>query len=235
MAATALSSIESQARLHLVETTANFWTSNELIDIINLGIQDLWGMEIDLHQEHAFTVDASNVSQAVDATTLTGVPADVFRVHYIEARDLTASASEGLSYYPRDLNYEAFRHARSLASQDPRGQVVYYAITGSGAPVGAPTIHVSPKLSSAVNLTMGYVPVQAAVLAAGNNPIPGGSDNALIHWCVAYARAKEREDRSPDPNALTIYKTEKDNLRTRLTPRQDQEPDIVEALFEYGS
>ena len=40
--ATLLSAIETQARRHLIETTASFWSSAELIDITNKGIKDLW-------------------------------------------------------------------------------------------------------------------------------------------------------------------------------------------------
>ena len=50
-------------------------------------------------------------------------------------------------------------------------------------------------------------------------------------WTVAFARAKEREDRSPDPAWLAIYATEKQNILTRLTPRQTQEPEIVGDMF----
>jgi hypothetical protein len=87
-------------------------------------------------------------------------------------------------------------------------------------------------VNTAISLRFVYVPILAAVAAAGSNPIPGESDNALIAWCIAYARAKEREDRSPDPNWLAVYSTEKTNLLVRLTPRQTQEPEVVEDFFE---
>jgi hypothetical protein len=232
--ATLLSSIESQARKHLKEDTASFWTSAELIDIINKGIKDLWGMVVDLHQEHFLTVDIASVSLAADATSLAGVPSDTFRVHLIEPLDTTTNASGGgILFRPRDYNSHEFINARAMPAQDPSaGMIVYYALSSAGAPVGAPTVHIAPKLSSAVTgIRFAYVPTPAAVVAAGNNPIPGESDNALIAWCVAYARAKEREDRSPDPNWLAVYATEKTNLQVRLTPRQTQEPVMVDDFF----
>jgi hypothetical protein len=135
-------------------------------------------------------------------------------------------------FVPRDYNSADFTNARSRTAQDPTsGLTVFYTLTQAGAPVGAPTVLTAPPLSSAVNLRFVYVPTIAAKIAADNNPIPGESDNALVAWTVAYARAKEREDRSPDPNWLTVYRTEKDNLLTRLTPRQTQEPDVVEDIW----
>lgn len=232
--ATLLSSLESQARLHLLETTASFWSSAELIDICNLGIKDLWGAIVDLHQEHFFTVDATNVSLAANTATLTGVPTDVFRVLLIEPRD-TSSAATGrnIEFIPRDYNSPEFSNARASDDEDPSGAInIYYAIAAAGAPIGAPTIHIAPQLSSALLLRLVYIPIQAAVLSSGNNPIPGESDNALIAWIVAYARAKEREDRAPDPGWLAIYSTEKQGLLTRLTPRQEQEPEHVRSVFE---
>jgi hypothetical protein len=80
------------------------------------------------------------------------------------------------------------------------------------------------------------IPIQADVTSSGNNPIPGESDQALIAYIVAFARAKEREDRSPDPNWIAVYANEKQSILTRLTPRQSQEPDVVEALWgEWGN
>ena len=55
--ATLLSALETQARRHLKETSASFWSSDELIDIANKGIKDLWGAIVDLGQEHFLTVD----------------------------------------------------------------------------------------------------------------------------------------------------------------------------------
>lgn len=232
--ATLLSSLETQVRLTpLLETAASFWTSAQLINFFNHGIKDLWGAIIDLHQEHFLTIDVTNVSLAASATSLTGVPTDVFRISSIEPRDTTATASgSDVVFVPRDDNSFEMIGARSQQAQDPTsGLTIYYAMTQAGAPVGAPTVLTAPKLSSALTLRFAYVPVLAAKTSSDSNPIPGESDNALIAWCGAYARASERDDRSPDPNWLAIYATEKAQILTRLTPRQTQEPDIVEDFF----
>jgi hypothetical protein len=230
--ATLLSSLETKARRHLKEETASFWSSQELIDIINEGIKDLWGMAVDLHQEHFVTEDATNMSLAADATSITGVPSDVFRILIIEPRDVTTDPGRICIFEPKDFGSSDFQNARGMSSQDPTSGVrIYYTLFGAGAPTAAPTIRVAPAISSDMNLRVLYIPTQATLTSAGTNPVPGESDNALIAWCVAYARAKEREDRSPDPNWLAVYKTEKENIRVRLTPRQEHQEDVVEDLF----
>lgn len=235
--ATILSTIRDKARKTLLETSAGFWTDAELLEHEVDCIRDLWGAIVDLHQEHFFTVDATNVSLAADTATLTGVPSDVFRVLLIEPRDVTQSASgRNTTFVPRDYNSKEFIQARSIPAQAPaNGPVIYYAISQAGAPVGSPTIHIAPNLSSALNLRLVYIPTLvdgASWLASSTNPIPGESDNAIFAWTVAYARAKERDDRSPDPNWLAVYGTEKQNILTRLTPRQEQEPEYAEGMFE---
>lgn len=232
--ATLISSIRSQARLHLLETTADFWTEAELLDIILKGVYDLWGAIIDLHQEHFLTIDTTSVSMAANTTTLTGVPTNTFRVHIIEPKD-TTSASDGrqVVFLPRDYNSPEFIYARSISAQDPSGAlVIYYTLINAGHPVAAPSVVVGPQVSSALSLRFVYVPGVGTLTAASDNPIPGESDQALIAWTTAFARAKEREDRSPDPEWLAIYATEKQNILTRLTPRQTQEPDVVRGFFE---
>jgi hypothetical protein len=234
--ATLLSAIETQARRVLQETTASFWSSAELIDIMNDGIKDLWGATVDLHQEHFLTNDITNVSISASTGQLSGVPTDVFRVHLIEPKVTAPSgAYNGLVFLPRDYNSPDFIAARTLGDVDPgQDQGICYCVTQAGAPVGAPTVLIAPTLSSAIaagSLRFVYVPTLAAKVAGDSNPIPGESDNALKAWTVAYALAKDREDRSPDPNWLAIYGTEKANILTRLTPRQTQEPEFVEPLF----
>jgi hypothetical protein len=231
--ATLISSLITQARRPLNEATARFWSDAELLDHAVHGIHDLWGAILDLHQEHFLTNDATNVSLAADATSLSGVPTDVFRVHSLEPRDLTTSGTaRNMEFVPKDYNHADFVGARSLGAQDPDGATVYYCLINAGAPVGAPSILVAPKLTTAVNLRLVYNPTVGTLTSGDNNPIPGEGDAAVIAWIVAFARAKEREDRSPDPEWLAIYGTEKKALLTRLTPRQTQEPDTVEALFE---
>jgi hypothetical protein len=231
--ATLLSAIETQARRHLVESTASFWSSAELVDIINKGIKDLWRDIVDLKQEHYLTVDNTNVSLAASTSTLTGVPTDVHKVYLIEPRDVSnTSTSRNLIFKPLDYNHVVFQGARTANAIDPTNAVIYYAVTGTGTPVAAPTIYVAPQVSSAVNLSFAYVPSLADKTAADNVPIPGEADNAVIAWTVAFARAKERDDRSPDPSWLAIYATEKQHLLESLGLRQYQEAQIVDAMFE---
>lgn len=234
--ATLLSALETQARRHLIETTASFWTSAELIDILNHGIKDLWGAYTDLHQEHYFTNDITSVSIAADTATLSGVPTDVFRILLIEPKVTSSLGTyRGLVFVPRDYNHQDFVAARTWGSVTSSvDSVIYYTLSQAGAPVGAPTIHIAPTLSGAIaagDIRLVYIPTIAAKVAGDTNPIPSESDNALIAWTVAYARAKEREDRSPDPNWLAVYATEKQNLLTRSTPRQEQEPELVDPMF----
>jgi len=233
--ATLLSSIEAQARRHLIETSPNFWTSEELIDIINLGRKDLWRDIVDLKQEHYLTVDATNVSLAANTATLTGVPVDVHKVYILEARDLSENGSNhGLTFKPLDYNHQTFQLARSHAAVDPTNNVIYYAVHGAGAPTGAPTIYVAPKVTSAVNLSLGYVPTLGNLISVDYVDIPGEADNALIAWTVAYAMGKEHEsgNRSPDQGWITIYASEKQHLLQSLGLRQYHEPTYVDALWQ---
>lgn len=233
---TLLSSIETQARRHLIESSASFWSSDELIDIANTGIKDLWGAVIDVFQEHYFTVDITNVSISASTATMSGVPTDVFRVCLIEPKTTSSTGTyRNLIFLPRDYNSPDFIAARQQGDVDvTQSNIIFYALSGAGAPVGAPIVHIAPTLSSAIaagEIRFVYNPIISAKTSADANPVPGESDNALIAWVVAYARAKEREDRSPDPNWLAVYATEKQNILTRISPRQIQEPDYVEPLF----
>lgn len=233
--ASLISTIETQARRHLVETTASFWTSAEIIDIIQLGIKDLWRNMVDLKQEYFLTRDNTNVTLSASTSTLSGVPSDVHKVYLIEPRDTSDdSANEGLVFKPLDYNHAKFQSARSVDAVDPANNIIYYAITGAGGPVNAPTIYIAPQVDAAVNLSFVYVPTLADTdLESGDNiPLPGEVDNALIAWTVAFARAKEREDRSPDPNWIAIYATELQHLTQSLGLRQLQEPSYADAMFE---
>jgi len=237
--ATKFSALTTRVRRRLLEekrsdTQRLFWSDEELLDHLIDGAKDMWGAILDLGQEHFLTIDTTNVTQAADATALSGVPSDVFRVHMLEPADTTSTGShKNVIYIPRDLNSVEFQRARAQSSQDPNsGQIVYFTLINAGHPVAAPLIQVAPKLSSAVTLRLIYIPGLGTITENSNNPIPGESDNALIAYAVAYARAKEREDRSPDPNWLAIYATEKQNLLVRLTPRQSQELPVVTAFFE---
>jgi len=232
--ATLISALERQARKPLLEDTASFWSSSELVEHFNNGIKDMWGAIIDLHQEHYMVVDEEHVTIAANGKQLIGVPQNTFRILLIEPRDTTSTGTtRDIVFVPRDYNSPEFISARSWSGQSASSPAwVYYAMSQAGAPVNAPTVHVAPTFSSAVNLRFVYIPTQPIVSAGSDNPIPGESDNALIAWCVAYARAKEREDRSPDPNWLAIYATEKQNLLVRMTPRQEQEEEVVSDMFE---
>ena len=233
--ATAFSSLETVVRRYLKETSAGFWSQAELLQHFVDGAKNMWGAIIDLYEEHYLTVDTTNVSLAASTATITGVPADCFRVHLIEPRDTTSSGTAPHTLFiPKDFNHPDFINARAMTAQDPgAGLKVYYHVTGAGAPVAAPTIHVAPQLSTALNLRFVYVPTFASTdLEIGdNNPIPGESDQALVAYCLAWALAKEQEDKMPHPGWLQVYKTEKDGLLTRLTPRQSQEERIVDDIW----
>jgi len=231
---TLLSALEVVVRGHLNEATASYWSSDELVRLMNLGVHDLWRAVNDLGQKHFCTLDTTNVYLAASGTSLTGVPADCVRVHMIEPRVLTSSgASRGLAFRPLRYNDPVFQSARASEALDgSSGGTIYWDQIGAGGPVGAPTVVVAPSVTAAVLLAFTYVPALTTLTAASTNPVPGESDNAIVAWTVAYARAKEREDRAPDPNWLTIYATEKVNLLNSLTPRQDQEPRVTTAMFE---
>jgi hypothetical protein len=230
--ATTVATLLTRIRQRLRESSAAFWTDAELIAILNGGTSDLWRAINDNFQDYFLTVDATNVSQAASTATLTGVPTNVSIVRGIEPRVLSNFPS--LHYRPKTYNHPDFQAARAMSAQDPSlGGVVFYAIAGAGGPVAAPTIYVAPLLSSAVPLRLTFVPTLTPLDdSADENPIPGESDNALVAWGVAYALAKESDDNMPHAGWLGIYASEKTNLLTFLTPRQTDEDDVAEAIFE---
>lgn len=227
--------ITNKVRPALMELSARFWLDSELRDILIDGARDLWGAILDVYGDHYLTIDETHVSLAANDSQLTGVPADCFRVQVIEPRDISVSGSgHGMVFIPRRFKDDAFTNARTQPAQDvSNGGIVYYQMSGQGAPNAAPKILTAPKLSSALLVRLAYNPTLDLDANTPNqsNPIPGESDHALTAWTIAFARAKEREDRLPDPGWLAAYTSERAHILTRLTPRQEQEPTVVEDFF----
>lgn len=227
--ATTIDTIVTRARVHLIEPVASFWSDAELVSHAILGCQDLWRSIIDNYQDYFLTIDEVNVTQDAGVSTLTGVPQDVFRIKGIEPRSLSDTQ---LLYVPLDYSHPDFQRARSTSAAEPTSMTFFYDLIGTAAPVGAPSIYVAPLASRQVPLRLIYIPTLPALTGASNNPIAGETDNAIMAWVIAYARAKEREDRAPDAEWISIYATEKQHILQAITPRQDDENDYVEALFE---
>lgn len=240
MAATLISSIITQARRQLVELTPRYWTDDELTDIFWLGATDLWGAYLDLHQSHYFAVQDSEGADGVrlesGKSQLTNVPEDCFRVMLIEPLRTNLDPYGGLacSFVPRKFNHPDFIAARSWANDESAltAGVIYYDLTGPGAPIAPPIIRIAPKISTTIKLRLAYYPVLDSTNSF--NPIPGGSDNALKAWVIAYGNAKEGPQgaRIPDAGWLAVYATEKQTLLTRSTPRQEQEAEVADGLFD---
>lgn len=217
-----------------VVTGGSFWTDAEILTHLTDGAKDMWAAILDTFGDHFFTVDITNVSLAAEATQLTGVPADTFRVQLIEPRDTTSAGTYPyVRFVPRKYNHPEFEAARALGSISPdSASVIFYDVSGAGTPVGTPVILTAPKISTALTLRFVYNPTLAALTSASNNPIPGEADKALVSYAVAFARSKERDDRSPDPNWIAVYATEKQSIMARITPRQEQEAEYVTGMFE---
>lgn len=232
--ATTIAQIEAGARQHLVEEDPKFWSSTELTSIIIRGIKDLHRPIVGLRQEYFLTIDTTNVSLAALTSTLTGVPSDVYKIKMIEPRDMSQdSTNRGLEFRPLDYSDPKFQAARASDPIDPASAIIYYAITAAGSPVAAPTIVVAPQVSTAVSLTLAYIPtVSSSLTTSSNVPIPGEVDNALIAWTVAYALAKESENKAPDPTWLNIYRDERNRILEGLGIRQYQEHEYIEAFCE---
>jgi hypothetical protein len=214
-----------------------FWSDDELFDIAKRGTTDLWAAFIDIHQEHFLTIDTTNVSLQSNATQLTGVPLDCFRVYCIEPLDPTTN---DCAFIPRPYNHVEFINARAYSATigqaffPTAGVNIFYCMAGVGPPQGAPVILTAPQITVAVPLRFSYIPILSTQNYTVNtlNPIPGESDNAIIAWIVAYARGKERDDRSPDPAWLSVYATEKSALLTRAKPRQEQEAIYADGIMD---
>ncbi len=229
--ATTLQSIITSARERLIEGTARFWSDAELLGHASLGIRDLWKALKDTNQDYFLTIDETNVSMAANSLTLTGVPTDLAHIRGIEPRS-TNSTNVDVFFRPKNYTHPEFAQARRSAAVDPAGVTILYHAIGAGSPVAAPTIYVAPMITSALPLQLAYIPTIGTLTTASTNPIPGETDHAIICWTVAWARAKEREDRSPDAEWLAAYATEKSNLIVSATPRQEDEAKVVEAIFE---
>lgn len=231
--ATPVASVLSRVRTILVEPSTRFWTDAELLDHMNAGIKDLWRAIADLKQEHFIVID-KDVTLPANSSQLANVPVDVHKIVFIEPLDLTDNGpNPSLFFRPLDYYNERFMFARARPPIQSSNDTIYYDIHGAGGPTGvAPTIRIAPQISSTVQLSFGYVPVLAPSTVGDNIPIPGEADNALVAWTVAYARAKERDDRMPDAGWIQVYATEKAAVLQSLGLRQYQEPKYVNAEFE---
>lgn len=229
--ATALSALVAIVRYNLNEATASFWSDAELVSWLNLGIKDLWRGLNDNYQDYFLTNDATNVYLAAGATTLTGVPADVSIVRGLEPRVLTAYPN--IKFESRNYMHPLFQGARAAESLDPaQGGVIYFWTVGAGAPVAAPTIYAAPTLSSQMLLRLVYAPTLALKIASDSNPIPFESDAALVAWTTAFALAKRKESQVPDAEWMSVYATEKAHVLVAATPRQTQDEEVAEGMFE---
>lgn len=234
---TQLSEIERQVRDRLDEPVPRHWSSQEMIDIINLGIKDLWREIVNLKGEHFLVINTEDVWLRRGEDQLSNVPTNVHKIYLIEPVDIRFTQSRPgsrVAFRPADYNHDDFVKARAYDSFpiEENGGTVLYCITGQGGPVSTLKILTAPRISNDLQVRFSYVPTLAPLVGSNFIPIPGEADNTLIAWTIAYARAKEREDRSPDPAWLMAYDKEKDALINSLGLRQYQEEQVADAIFQ---
>jgi hypothetical protein len=214
-----------------------FWTDAELLDHVLAGCRDLWRAIIDLHEEHYLKIDLTNVSYVSGTDRLTGVPPDVLRVLLIQPRDTTSSSLvRTLRFLPRKYTSTDFVAALARNPFDVTlpGDV-FYAVVNAGSPVMAPDVYIAPALTATVPLRFVYVPTLPPLDMESMNPIPGESDHALMAWTASYALGKQNGETGlfvPDSTWLNVYSTEKQAILIVSEPRQEQQPVIVQGVFD---
>jgi len=228
---TALSTILLSVRDQINEPVADFWTDGEIVRYINNGIRDLWRHINQTHQDYHFAIDVA-VEQQAGMDTLANVPANCGVVQLLEPLD---GESSPLHYWRRSPNHPEFVAARQDQAINPSsGGAIFYAITGAGAPVAAPTIRVAPLLSATIPLRLSYQPVIGPQLTVtDNNPIPGESDQALIEWAAAYAVGRQRHNGTPDAARMANYNVEVQKILIALAPRDESDADVVRGVFDH--
>jgi hypothetical protein len=224
-----ISAIVARARTLMVATGDVFWTDAELIEHAQAAVKDLWRAISNQHQDYFFTTDPG-VSMEANSGTLTDVPENVSIVLGIEPVD--PNTYRTLNFFPRRYTHPEMIAARARPAGDPESTgPIYYAPTGAGGPVGAPTIYVAPKITVTVPLRLTYIPTIPTITADTENPVPGESDDAIVAWVTAHGLGKQNNN-VPDAVWMSKYGTEKGNILLFVAPRQDDEPDVAEAMFE---
>lgn len=232
---TKLIDLVRQVRQNLNEAQPRFWSDTEIFEKLVAGAKFLWKKIVDLDMGHFDVIDVTNVSLSASTSTLSGVPADCFRVKLIEPRDTSSAAGSAGStiFLPKKYNSREMVEARTWTSQDVTSPtVIYYDLMMEGTPIAAPTVQVAPQISSPLTLRFVYQKAFPIVSDDLTNPIPGESDMALVAYATAFARAKLPAVGMPDPGWLEVFKAESQALITALTPRQIQEPEVAEGMFE---
>jgi hypothetical protein len=214
-----------------------FWTDAELLDHTIAGCRDLWRAIVDLHEEHFLKVDTTSVSYSSGTDRLTGVPPDLLRVLAMQPRDITQTSQvRSLRFLPRQYTSTDFLTALARQPFDvTMPGDIFYAVANAGSPVGAPDIYIAPRLTASVLLRLVYVPTLPATMDLETmNPIPGESDHALMAWTAAYALGKSGPDGlfTPDTTWLNVYSTEKQAILIISEPRQEQQPVVVQGVFD---
>lgn len=230
--ATLLSSIITMSRDRLNEPVPAFWSNAELLRYGNRGIRDLW-RKLKLTNQAFFHQISVAATMPANGDQLTGVPTNCTTVHGLEPATLTDYP--GLFFKRADYAGKDFANARLRSAITPgtQGGVIFYHVTQAGAPVAAPVILVAPRISAALLIRLTFTPtVGAELIATDPNPIPGESDNAVMHWIVAYAKGRQTKSGQPDANELALYEKEATSITVSESPRDDSEPIVAEAMFE---
>lgn len=230
-----LQTILNMTRDALNEAVPRFWSDAELLRYMNRGIRDAWRQISMVNQNYQFTLNTS-VTLAAGDDALTNVPTDVAVVLGIEPADMVANP---LHFFGRtdyaDADFQnARRQTQAGTSIDPsQPGRIYYLLAGAGAPVGAPTVHTAPRVTTTVTLRLAYRPVIGAELVATDSvPLPGELDQALVHWTTAHALGRQRGDAAPDATRMMLYQGEMNILLPSIDPRDESGDETVAAMFE---
>lgn len=216
------------------ETSVN-WDDDELLGHARKGISRLWRRIVDVYENHFLTIDSEHAFIDANATQISGIPDDCYRVVLVEPRVIgPSSLNPGLVFKPKKWQDPMFLNARATSPIAPTEGIIYYQLHEQGPPIGPPVVRIGPAISSSMLLTIAYnqrLPVETYDEDT-DNPIPGDSDHALTCWIVAHAKTKDREDQRPDRGWLDDFDTELATILTSLAPRQVQEQEHVEGFME---
>ncbi len=223
-----LANISASVREHLDEPLASYWTDSELNDYIGKRQLDLWRKIYRLKKDYwlspiGFTLNL--VAKQYKYTTTDGIPSDLFRVSSIRT---TTSGFTDVQWQSADPTSAAFLDGIRSDVVYSNPYTIWYAVRNLN------TIWVSPLPQQALAAQVAYIQLPTEVVNHTDTFLIPDPFLDYVEYKATMDALSKGPVGAPDAWEAKAQDAWQEIQMALDTPRNDQGPDVVRSMFDYG-